>query len=160
MHLAREVILTDVCRAADVPAALLRPSLLYGPGDTHDGYGPNRFVRLALAGDRIDLFGEGEERRDHVFVADLAALVGVVIGRGSTGLLNVATGRAASFREVAETVVSLVPEPVAIEGSPRRNPITHRHFDVDAAREALPAFRWTPLREGLERSVRGWPTST
>ncbi|HKI93560.1 MAG TPA: SDR family oxidoreductase, partial [Gaiellaceae bacterium] len=67
-HLAREVILADACRAAAIPLAVLRPAALYGGGDTHNSYGPNRFVRTARGDGRIALFGEGEEQRDHVFV--------------------------------------------------------------------------------------------
>jgi nucleoside-diphosphate-sugar epimerase len=157
MHLVREVILTDVCRAAGVPLALLRPSLLYGPGDTHNGYGPNRFVRTARGDRAIALFGEGEEQRDHVLVDDVARLVVAVLERGSTGVLNVATGAAVSFREAAETVAGLVGEDVAVQGSPRQNPITHRHFDTAATREAFPDFAWTPLSEGLRTTVAEMP---
>jgi len=60
MHLARELMLKSVVNA---PLAILRPSLLYGAADPHNGYGPNRFRRLAAAGKEIVLFGEGEERR-------------------------------------------------------------------------------------------------
>jgi len=153
MHLVREVILADVGRAAGIPLALLRPSLLYGPGDTHNGYGPNRYVRTARDEGRIALFGEGEEQRDHVFIEDVARIVAGVLERGSTGVLNVATGDAASFREAAELVAELAGTPVVVEGSPRANPITHRHFDTAAAREAFPTFAWTPLEEGLKRTL-------
>src|SRR5262249_20117696 len=58
MHAARELMLrTDV----KAPLAILRPSLLYGARDPHNGYGPNRFRRLAEKGEPITLFGEGEE---------------------------------------------------------------------------------------------------
>jgi UDP-glucose 4-epimerase len=140
-----------------VPLVRLRPSLLFGPGDTHNGYGPNRFVRTALAGATIRLFGEGEEQRDHVFIADLARLVGEVLGRGSTGVLNVASGTSSSFREAAETAVELAGGAAAVEGSPRQNPITHRHFDTAAAQAALPGFAWSSLREGLEAMVAAEP---
>jgi UDP-glucose 4-epimerase len=151
MHLAREVILVDACRIAGVPLVLLRPSLLFGPGDTHNGYGPNRYVRTALSGGTIKLFGEGEEQRDHVFIEDVARVVAEVLGRGSTGVLNVATGTSSSFRAAAEIAVELGGGDAAVEGSPRQNPITHRHFDTAATQAALPGFAWTPLREGIER---------
>ena len=61
MHLARELAFRHEVRT---PLALLRPSLLYGAADPHNGYGPNRFRRLANEGKDILLFGEGEERRD------------------------------------------------------------------------------------------------
>jgi nucleoside-diphosphate-sugar epimerase len=150
MHLVREVVLADACRIASVPLVLLRPSLLFGPGDTHNGYGPNRYVRAALAGSTIKLFGEGEEQRDHVFIGDVARVVAEVLGRGSTGVLNVATGTSSSFRAAAEIAVELAGSG-AVEGSPRQNPITHRHFDTAAAQAAFPGLRWTSLRDGIER---------
>jgi UDP-glucose 4-epimerase len=153
MHLVREVMLSDVCGGSNVPLALLRPSLLYGPGDTHNGYGPNRFARTAVADGRIALFGEGEEQRDHVYIDDVARVVAGVLERGSTGTLNVATGKAASFREAAETVAALAGD-VVVEGSPRANPITHRHFDPIGMVQAFPTFAWTPLADGLAESVR------
>jgi len=153
MHLVREVVLTDACRIAGVPLVLLRPSLLFGPGDTHNGYGPNRFVRMALAGETIKLFGEGEEQRDHVFIEDVARVVAEVLGRGSSGELNVATGSSTSFRAAAEIAVELAGGDAAVAGSPRQNPITHRHFDTAAIQVAFPGFAWTPLREGIERMV-------
>ena len=30
-----------------VPVGILRPTLVYGANDPHNGYGPNRFRRLA-----------------------------------------------------------------------------------------------------------------
>ena len=68
MHLAREVMLKSALTA---PLAILRPTLLYGAADPHNGYGPNRFRRLAAAGQEIVLFGEGEEQRDHVLIDDV-----------------------------------------------------------------------------------------
>jgi UDP-glucose 4-epimerase len=151
MHAARELMLKTEVKA---PLAILRPSLLYGARDPHNGYGPNRFRRLAAKGEPITLFGEGEEQRDHVFVDDVARLVALVLAHRSLGELNVATGRSASFREVAELAVKLSGKSVEIRGTPRQNPITHRHFDIAECLKAFPQFRYTPLREGLERSAR------
>src|SRR5207245_90334 len=121
----------------------LRPSLLYGARDPHSGYGPNKFRRLAEKGEPIVLFGEGEERRDHVFIDDLAELVARVVYRRSTGTLNIATGEVVSFGEIAEKVVALSGKPVEIKGSPRSGPMPHngyRPFDIAACRRAFPGF--------------------
>ncbi len=151
MHAARELMLRAEAKAR---LAILRPSLLYGTRDPHNGYGPNRFRRLAAKGEPITLFGEGEEQRDHVFIDDVARLVSLVLAHRSRGELNVATGRSASFREVAELAVKLSGKSVEIRGTPRQNPITHRHFDITECLKAFPQFRYTPLREGLERTAR------
>jgi UDP-glucose 4-epimerase len=151
MHAARELMLKTEVKA---PLAILRPSLLYGAHDPHNGYGPNRFRRLAAKGEPITLFGEGEEQRDHVFVDDVARLVSLVLAHRSLGELNVATGRSVSFREAAELAVKSSGKSVEIRGTPRQHPITHRHFDVAECLKAFPQFRYTPLREGFEHAAR------
>jgi nucleoside-diphosphate-sugar epimerase len=153
MHLAREVLFQSQLNA---PLAILRPSLLYGPRDPHNGYGPNRFRRLAVKREPIVLFGEGEERRDHVYIGDAAELVAAVLYRRSRGVLNIATGEVHSFRAIAEEVVRLAPDPVPVRGSPRSGPMPHngyRPFDISACRRAFPEFRFTPLPEGLRKSA-------
>lgn len=141
MHCAREAMLRAVYRG---PLCVLRPSLLYGARDPHNGYGPNRFRRLAADGQDIVLFGAGEEKRDHVYIDDLAALVMQALAARSQGILNVATGISTSFAEVARMVADLASRPVAIRPSPRQTPITHRHFDIVACLKAFPKFRYTP----------------
>jgi UDP-glucose 4-epimerase len=151
MHAARELMLkTDV----KVPLAILRPSLLYGARDPHNGYGPNRFRRLAEKGETITLFGEGEEQRDHIYIDDVARLVALVLSHRSRGTLNIATGVSTSFREIAEKVVSLSGKRPEIRGTPRQNPITHRHFDITDCLKTFPQFRYTPLQDGLTRAVQ------
>lgn len=154
MHLTRERILVDTLRAAKVPLAILRPSLLYGPGDTHNGYGPNRFVRTAAAERTIALFGGGEEKRDHVFVSDLSRLIELVLRHRSTGVLNVATGESVSFADIARLVADATGGDVQVVPSPRANPITHRHFDITATAAAFPSFRYTTIADGLRGGRR------
>jgi UDP-glucose 4-epimerase len=149
MHLAREIMLRS---AASAPLAMLRPSLLYGAADPHNGYGPNRFLRLAERGEPIVLFGKGEERRDHVLIDDVGELAAQVIYRRSTGALNVATGIVTSFREVAEIIVRQTGCDVPIVETERTQPMPHngyRAFDTACCRAAFPDFSFTPLPQGL-----------
>jgi UDP-glucose 4-epimerase len=153
MHLAREQML--LATAGTTPLAILRPTLVYGAGDPHNGYGPNKFRRLANRGEAIVLFGEGEERRDHVDVDDIAEIVRLVLEHRSTGLLNIATGTVASFRALADKAVMLSPRKVEIKTSPRSGPMPHngyRPFDPAATLQAFPGFRYTAIDDGLARA--------
>lgn len=154
MHLARELMFKTTVKA---PLAILRPSLLYGAADPHNGYGPNRFRRLVAKGESILLFGDGEERRDHVLVDDVAEIVARVLYRRSTGILNIATGVVASFREIAETVVKLSGKSVAIKGTRRSAPMPHngyRPFDITACHAAFPEFAYVAVEAGLAKAWR------
>jgi UDP-glucose 4-epimerase len=136
------------------PLVMLRPTLIYGAGDPHNGYGPNRFRRLANKGEPIVLFGEGEEQRDHVLIDDVAEIAARVIYRRSSGVLNVATGVTTSFREIAQEVVKASGRSVPISSAPRSGPLPHngyRPFDNAACRAAFPDFAFVPLREGLAK---------
>jgi len=155
MHLAREVMFRT---AVSTPLAVLRPTLLYGGADPHNSYGPNRFMRSAKLGKPIVLFGAGEERRDHVFVDDVAEIAKRVLDHRSRGQLNIATGVVSSFREIADRVAALAGGGAAIETLPRSGPMPHngyRPFNTDSSREAFPDFRYTPLDHGLAQS---WAT--
>src|SRR5258706_4010954 len=125
MHLARELMLKATVKA---PLAVVRSTLIYGEGDPHNGYGPNRFRRLAAAGQEIVLFGEGEERRDHVLVDDVAEIVRPVIEHRSRGTLNIATREVYSLRDIAERVAAMAKPVVAEPRTPRQGELTHRRL--------------------------------
>jgi len=151
MHLAREVAL----RASHAgPLAILRPTLVYGLDDPHNGYGPNRFRRVAAAGKEIVLFGEGEERRDHVDVEDVAELAYRMVLMRTDGAANAVSGEVVSFRELAEFAASAFEPRVAVKGSPRTGPMPHdgyRPFDNRAVLDAFPGFQFRGWKEGLAR---------
>ncbi len=152
MHLAREVMLRT---AFSGPLTIVRPTLVHGRDDPHNGYGPNRFRRLAAASKEIVLFGEGEERRDHVAVEDIAELALRIALHRSTGVVNATSGETVSFRELAEFCAAQFPTRVPVKGSPRSGPMPHngyRPFAPSAALAAFPDFRFTPWRDGLARA--------
>jgi nucleoside-diphosphate-sugar epimerase len=152
MHLTRELMLRGVCRC---PLAILRPTLLYGAADPHNGYGPNQYRRLAAAGQPIALFGKGEERRDHVLIDDAAEIVRLVLLHRSAGILNIATGTVASFHDIADMVAAhFTPRPEIVY-KPRSGPMPHngyRSFDSSACRRAFPDFIYMSLIDGLAKT--------
>ena len=149
MHAARELMLRS---ATSAPVAMLRPTLIYGAADPHNGYGPNRFRRQAEKGEPIAIFGEGEERRDHIHVNDVAALAALMLIYRSRGALNAVTGISTSFRDIAQMIAAQFNHRVAVKSMPRAGPrphLLHRFFDVTDCHKAFPDFRFTGLAEGL-----------
>lgn len=149
MHMARELMVKSV--VGGVPLAILRPSVLFGIKDPHNGYGPNKFFRLVQQNQNITLFGGGEEKRDHIYIEDVAEVIALTLLHRSTGTLNIATGNSYSFRDIADQVVMVSAKDVKIEPTARQNPITHRHFDITACRQAFPNFKYTDLILGFKK---------
>lgn len=147
MHCMREYILGN---SVDAPMGNLRPTLIYGAGDPHNGYGPNSFLRLAAEGTDISLFGEGEERRDHVWVGDVAALAVRMIDAKTTGAVNAVSGTVISFMDIAQAVREASGNAVNIVTKPRSGPMPHngyRAFDNAHARAVAPGLQFTQLRD-------------
>jgi len=151
MHLERERLFLNL---AHCPVAVLRSTQISSSYDTHDAYGPNRFIRTARQENRIVLFGGGEETRDHIMVEDVAAVIHGCLVRRSHGVLNVATGRSLSFVEVARFVADQFDSKPRIESEPRKIPITHRRFDIAQLNRAFPGLSFATLEEGLSRMMR------
>jgi UDP-glucose 4-epimerase len=148
MHAARELMFKT---AVTCPFAVLRPTLIYGAGDPHSGYGPNRFRRQAAKSEPISIFGEGEERRDHVLVDDVARLAALILLHKSRGALNAVTGVSTSFRDIADMVAAQFPGG-KVASTPRPGPrphLLHRFFDITGCLKAFPDFRYVRIADGI-----------
>ncbi len=147
-----ERLLERTAQAAGFPLLVVRPTAVYGPHDTHGSYGPNLFVRSIVKERTVRLFGQGEERRDHLFIADAVQLIGDLVDAKATGIYNLATGESRSFAEVVAALGRVVQVEFSVVSAPRRVPVTHRHFDITRLFLAVPGFRFTPLEDGLRAS--------
>ncbi len=149
MHLAREKMIANTYSG---PLAIIRPTLIYGVNDPHNGYGPNRFRRLAEKDEDVVLFGKGEEQRDHVLIDDVAELIVRMLLHKSSGVLNAATGTVKSFHEIAECVISQFNESKKIKYTERQGEMPHngyRPFDPSSTYKAFPDFKYTDIGEGI-----------
>lgn len=148
MHLARERMLTDACTALGVPLLIVRLCAVYGPGDTHNAYGPNRFVRSALKNGTIDLFGGGEERRPHLWILDAIRALKGFFYKGAEGVVHLVPPLSVTFAEIAGEVQKLVLG-TQIRHLPRTNSITHKEFAASFVCRWLDEFDFTDLKSGL-----------
>lgn len=104
MHFSREMIIDSL---KNIPICHIRPSSIYGIGDPHNSYGPNRFIREAVINKEITLFGEGTELRDFISVTEVASLITRVVSKGSVGVYNAVSGEAITFLEIANAIASI-----------------------------------------------------
>lgn len=98
MHLIRENMLNEL----DCLKSFIRPTLVFGNDDPHNGYGPNKFIRCAQKKEQIILFGKGEERRDHIHVDNVAEIVFYSAIKRISGIINAVSGNIISFYEISK----------------------------------------------------------
>jgi UDP-glucose 4-epimerase len=152
-HIVREKMLHATCASLGIRLAILRSSAIYGADDTHNAYGPNRFVRTALASRRIALFGEGEERRDHIYIRDVVRIIQLSIEHGAAATLNAAAGVSLTFREIAHAINQALGGSITIESVPRSVPVIHRSIQVTALRAAFSEFEPTSFDDAIGETI-------
>ena len=130
----------------------MRPPLIYGPGDTSRSYGPAGFVYAAAHGEPITLWGEGDEKREFVFVEDIVALVTRLVFSNFSGVINMASGRQCTFKQAVEIVSRLAPGKVAINSRPRSKPKVDHGFRNERLAALFPNFRFHSLEDGIRKT--------
>ncbi|MDA0813087.1 MAG: NAD(P)-dependent oxidoreductase [Verrucomicrobia bacterium] len=146
MHLEREQRLE---REFPGRFTVLRLTQVYGPGDSHNAYGPCRFIRQALTDEPIALFGSGEDCRDHIWIGDVCLVIALVVARGPVGRMNVAAGHSPSFMDVAQLALAHFPAAQIFERE-RRMPCFKKRFRNARLRTLLEDTRLTDINKGIE----------
>lgn len=136
-----------------VPSLILRLSNVYGPGDSHETYGPARFVKSALADNEIVLYGRGEDKRDFLHVSDAARLIVRLSLSDAKGICNVSSGRSVSFAQIAE-VIARLKGGVGISFRERAMQAFVNEFDISRLREILPGESFIRVEDALSDMIR------
>jgi len=154
MHLAREQILEEVCRKEKIPLLILRPCAVFGPGDTHNSYGPNRFIKTALRDHSIVLFGGGEDVRPHLYVQDFVSLLSRAIASQKEGLLHAIPPIGHTFLDVAKTIQFHIESSVELVFAPRKSEPTVKNFSDLRIREWFPDFLFSDFSSAIKAQIR------
>ncbi|MCH7799250.1 MAG: SDR family oxidoreductase [Planctomycetes bacterium] len=155
---AAETLMFDYRRQNNVNIRVVRIFNTYGPRmHPYDGRVVSNFIRQALAGEDITIYGDGHQSRSFCYVDDLIdGLLKMMDGPDDfPGPVNLGNPDEFTIRELAERVVELTGSASSIVESralPQDDPM-HRQPDITLARRKLD---WEPtiaLREGLKRTI-------
>jgi UDP-glucose 4-epimerase len=144
-----------------IPTAGLRFFNVYGPRqDPKSPYSGviSIFSERISRGMPISIFGDGEQTRDFIYVADVvAALLASMALRPADSLaFNVCTGVATSVADLAWVIAEIAGTGLDVDRQPPRGgDIRHSLGDPGRARAALGLQSPTDLRSGLIH-VLGW----
>ncbi|HUP01222.1 MAG TPA: NAD-dependent epimerase/dehydratase family protein [Gemmatimonadota bacterium] len=141
----RENFIAGLVCAHNTYGPLIRP---------HDGRVVSNFIRQALAGEAITVYGDGSQTRSFCYVDDLVEGLYRLLLSDHTGPMNLGNPAEITVFELAETVLDvtgsdseIVYEPLPVDDPRVRRP------DITLAREVLGWSPVVPLRTGLERTA-------
>jgi UDP-glucuronate decarboxylase len=156
-----ETLFMDYHRSNGVDTRIVRIFNTYGPRmHPYDGRVVSNFIRQALSGQNISLFGDGEQTRSFCYRDDLVEVIIRMMNQDDfVGPVNIGNPDEFTIRELAEKVIALsgsksklIHAPLPADDPTRRRP------DISLAKEKL---NWEPtikLDEGLKQTIAWFQT--
>lgn len=140
---------------------VLRIDNVYGPYDTFEGDKAHvvpSLVRKVVSGDNpIVVWGDGEEKKDFLYVEDLAKAVYLAV-ENCCGFheYNVARGKNNSINQVLDILLEIngCREKAIEHDLAKPSSISERNLNTGKIREELGFQAETGIREGLEKTVQ------
>ncbi|OYT27596.1 MAG: epimerase [Candidatus Altiarchaeales archaeon ex4484_96] len=133
----------------------LRFSNVYGPYSMHKMSAVHLFIRKALKGEPVTVYGDGKQSRDLVYVGDICQAIHKSISGDITGLYHVGTGKQTSLLELLDLIEELTGKKIKIDFKPeRKGEIKINFCSIDKARSEMDYNPMFSLREGLEQTIR------
>jgi UDP-glucuronate decarboxylase len=152
----------DYHRMNRVNIRIVRIINTYGPRmHPFDGRVVSNFIRQALAGEDISIFGDGSQTRSFCYLDDLIeGFLRMMNGPDDfIGPVNLGNPGEFTIKQLAEQVIELTgsKSKIVYEPLPADDP-TRRRPDITLAREKLGWEPKVPLREGLAKTIAWFRT--
>lgn len=139
----------------NLPVSIIRPFNTYGPRHTYDVV--PKFIKLAIEGKDLTIYGDGEQSRDLTYVDDTvnAFLIMASNTKAIGEAVNFGTGKDFTINQLAKKIV---------EFSKSKSKITHIEKRLSEVKrlccdysKAKRLFNWEPktsLDEGLKKNIK------
>lgn len=139
----------------------LRFGNVYGEGSGHKQSVVAKFIKQAMKGETLELFGDGTQTRDFIYVSDLVDAIfraATVAGIGGEKF-QIATARETTVSELTDALLEAldaegVARPEICYGAKRDGDVMRNYSDTSKAESQLGWKAQVTLREGLRRTIR------
>ncbi|GCF10500.1 SDR family NAD(P)-dependent oxidoreductase [Dictyobacter arantiisoli] len=135
---------------------ILRYGNIYGPRQDPNGEAGviSIFAKRFLAHESVRIDWDGEQRKDYVYVGDVARANVQALKRGDNEIFCIGTGRAVSVNEIYKTLAQIIGFEAPITHAPRRpGDIYQAFFDSSKAERLL---NWKPevsFEDGVKATI-------
>jgi len=153
-----EALMMDYHRQNKVDIRIIRIFNTYGPNmHPEDGRVVSNFIVAALKNQPIPIFGSGEQTRSFQYVDDLIEGMIKMMNneQGFIGPVNLGNPGEFTIKQLAETVLRLIPESnsqIEYHSLPHDDP-RRRKPNISLAKETLQWEPFVTLEEGLKKTI-------
>jgi len=150
--MAAEKIGLAYCRAFGIPLIVLRFFTVYGPGQRPDMM-LHRFISKILRGEQIEIYGDGNQKRDFTYVDDIVEGIIKTACIGEVGeIYNLGGGNSVSLNEVVGILRNIIQKEICIKYvDAAKGDAKCTQADMNKAREGLRFRSKVKIGEGIKK---------
>jgi UDP-glucose 4-epimerase len=159
--LAGEGYCSAYARSFGIDTVALRFGNVYGPGSVHKNSVVAKFIRRALEKKPLEIFGDGTQTRDFIYIDDLIGAVTLAATQDDVGgeTFQIATSRETTVGEMTEQLVEIlalygVTGVDVVNAETRVGDVKRNFSDTSKAKARLGWQPQTDLKSGLEKTVK------
>ncbi len=138
----------------DINIIIVRPENIYGDGQKANyGYVIHNFIKAVRNGDKINIYGDGKQTRDFIFIDDVINTVERVVGMEikSGTVISLGTGKEVKIIDLAGLVMKVMKKKTHIEFVKKRKEPQKSVADVGTLLELkIDSRKFTNLNKGIE----------
>ena len=133
-----------------IKSASLRFSNVFGPRSIHKGSVIAAFFKAILGGQALQIFGDGTQVRDYVFVGDICDGIGAALQSTACGPIQLGSGRPTTLNDLVDMLKSVTKQSLKVNfNAPRLGEIHSTYCDIGHAKELLGFNPSQDLQGGL-----------
>ncbi len=158
--LAGEGYCSAYYRTFEIDTVALRFGNVYGPGSGHKSSVIAKFINRALDQLPLEIYGDGSQTRDFIYIDDLVAAIkqGLSVEGIGGEVFQVATSAETTVREVTEMIVKAlenkgVAVPDVVFSEPRLGDVMRNFSDTSKAKSKLNWEAQQSLYTGIEKTL-------
>lgn len=149
-----ESLLKILAKSLKIPLLILRLGGIFGPNQSPKKYGPNSFIYSLKRNSPVNIFGDGSEKRDLVFIFDLVKIISQLSFSKSAGIVNIASGNQISFMEILTKIKNISNQRIKIFKRKRGTKKINFIFDNSKLLSLLPEnFKFTTYEKALKITI-------
>lgn len=159
--LAGEGYCSAYYRTFGVETVCLRFGNVYGPGSGHKNSVVAKFIRKAMQGEALEIYGDGKQTRDFIYIDDLISAVLCAANVDGIGgqVFQIATNAETTVGELVEKLVPILKNagvhvPEVIYGEKRLGDVMRNFSDTTKAKKNLNWDCSYDLEHGLSETVK------
>ena len=148
-------------RTYGLETVALRFGNVYGPGSDQKNSVIAKFIKQAMGGETLEIYGDGKQTRDFIYIEDLMSAIRLAVTISQIGgeVFQIGTNKERTVAEVVEKLLPIlaqagIKDVDVSHGPPRRGDVRRNFSDTSKATKLLGWEAQVGLDEGLTRAVK------